>query len=262
MLGKIIKYEFKNKYKLMLSIYGAFIIMTVLGCLAANYMYQENNPGFISILTFIFYILSISALFLTTIIYLGMDYHKTLFSSQAYLTYTLPAKRSTILNGKIIGGTVWLCATVILLVLSVFTLISVFTGNDYPTWAELEEGFRRGTNMSLGLFLFLYIVSGILSIIQILLWFLASMYIGQLSNKNKNGMSILAGIGFYVLGQITGGITFLGIIRKFAQLENANTIPVGYFTRIMLSAIIFVLVSNIILYCVSYYINEKKLNIQ
>lgn len=263
MLGKLIKYEFKNKFKLMLSIYGAFILVTIFGCLSATYLQKGMSPNALSILILVFYGLSFFALYLSTIIYLGLDLNKTLFSAQGYLTYTLPAKRSEILNAKLLSSILWLLSTVIILAVSLTILIFCAIGSEFPSFQEFSYQWSKIMEIKMSTFFIFIGVIAVLGMCTIILWISASLFIGQLSNKNKIPCAILTGIGLYVLNQIVGSVSSIGWIANVARtVDTYNTLPSDTFIQMMIFAVTYELIVDAALYCVSFFINKYKLNLQ
>lgn len=93
MLGKLLKYEFKNTYKLMFIIYGIMAFVTILGCIA---MYSNSDPAGMTnqiqeiffTAAMVFYVLGVFALFVVSYVYMCVHFYKTMYSDQGYLTHT------------------------------------------------------------------------------------------------------------------------------------------------------------------------------
>ena len=79
MLGKIIKHEFKDTYKVMLAVYAAYFLLTIIGsytsyALAKGY----SEPNVLTISVIVFYVISSIAVYVATFVFICIRYYKTI----------------------------------------------------------------------------------------------------------------------------------------------------------------------------------------
>ena len=271
MLGKLIKYEFKNTSKTILTTYAALIFATLMGALALFQISRGNAPdntffNIVNISLLIIYGIVIVGVYCMDFIYLSYQYYKTMYSSQGYLTHTLPVSPAAVFGSKILVFFVWMLASSILSVLSLIILLEGGSGGDFFdtlqdfSWRGFSESVSELFGMSAVLLIFLFSVISLLGILLYILWITASMAIGQLSQKNRTMYSILAAFCFYVLNQIIS-TSFLGICgySTGAFLEG----NLRSFMHIIIgSSIGMTSLFIVVLYGICFYINKKKLNLE
>lgn len=275
MLGKLIKHEFKNTSKVMLSIYGLVIGVTLLGTIVFALMDPDISTPlskFVTTSMLILYALSIFALFIVTYIYVCVHFYKTMYSDQGYLTHTLPVSPVTTFHVKLLVSFCWMIGAMILLLLSVFMLLlgashgevlQIFTA-EFQAEFVAELGF---IDISWGKFWFLAIYSLIISCVSYLLLVYASLSIGQLFNQNKIGFSIVAGIAIYFVEQIVGTIltVSLGVSNYEILFEEteavSNVTATAFFSDMLWSTSLLSFLFALALYLICNVIIRKHINL-
>lgn len=270
MLGKLIKYEFKNTSKTMLLTYAALAVFTIMGSLALRYLNERpfHNTFFnaISKGLLALYVIAIIAIYCMNFIYLCSHYHKTMYSAQGYLTHTLPVSPAAIFSVKIFSFFIWIVASTFLSVLSF--LCFVWIGSD-PVAFRTVSFFSKSQRIeslfgtSAGYIIFSVFMEAFLGILLSILWIAASMAIGQLFQKNRTGFSILAAVCLYIASQTVntlflaiagyqGGYAFYALSisrRRFVETITGGTMAINT-------------VLILILYGICLYINKKRLNLE
>lgn len=270
MLGKLIKYEFKHTSKTMLTTYAALALATLMGSLALFQMESGSADdgtffSIISVVMFVIYIIAIIGVYCVDFIYLSWQYHKTMYSSQGYLTHTLPVSPAAALGSKILVFFVWMLLSSLLSVLSVMILLQVGTGGEFLrelnsiTWSDFSREVYELFGMSGGLLIFLFTVTSLLGILLYILWITASMAIGQLSQKNRTVCSILAAFCFYVISQIVS--TLLLFASGYSTHAFLDGDLQAFIHTIIIRSIALTAVFLIVLYGICLYINKRKLNL-
>lgn len=222
MLGKLFKYEFKNTSKLMLTIYGIFVVATIIASFSFSTDAMQNNiddyPPIIQLLAFgsiMLYFLSMFALFIVTYVYVCVHFYKTMYSDQGYLTHTLPVNPMTLFNVKLTTSWVWMMGSMGLLFLSLFAIMAgatrgeIIWANRHVQWEVVQTQFETVFGMSVGGFTVLMIVLMAFSCVSYLLMVYASISIGQLFNQHKIVWAIVAGMVIYFVEQTIGSIILL-----------------------------------------------------
>ena len=92
MIGKLIKYEFKHTSKTMFTTWIVLAAATLMGSLALYRLDQGNHSDttfsvVMNVIMLVLYIIALIGIFYVDFIYLCYHYHKTMYSSQGYLTH-------------------------------------------------------------------------------------------------------------------------------------------------------------------------------
>lgn len=277
MLRKLFKYEFKNTAKLMLTIYGIFIVSTLISTIGlstdAMQADVESMPLVFQLLFFavmMLYVLSMFALFLVTFVYVCIHFYKTMYSDQGYLTHTLPVKPMTLFNVKLTTAWGWMMGSMALFVLSIFIMMlgatkgELITANlDIPI-ALISEQFELVFGMKIVPFIFMMIVLMAFSCVSYLLMVYASISIGQLFNQHKIVMAIVAGIVIYIIEQIAGSIVLLLTGNSFFNTYlYADTVTVSeiIFSAPMIASMVLSVLFTIAFYIICVVIQKRHLNL-
>ncbi len=117
MLGKLLKFELKH---------SARYVMTIYACAAALAAFMLvgllTRVTFISIIgSIVLYFVGIIAVIMTLVAVIK-NFYDTLYGKQGYLTFTLPAKSSSILFSKVLISFFWIIMSMILMA-AIFVLI-------------------------------------------------------------------------------------------------------------------------------------------
>jgi hypothetical protein len=121
MLIKSIKHDLLSTYRDFLSVYSALLVIALIGPFIVN----SGVEWMIAILFLGIFGFSV-ATFVITFLTIIRLYNRRLFSSEGYLTLTLPVKTSTTIIAKVVTGFIWSTLTVI-----VFGLSTLIFGGIY-----------------------------------------------------------------------------------------------------------------------------------
>lgn len=270
MLGKLIKYEFKHTSKIMFTTWAILVVATLMGSFALYRLDQGNNSdatffGIMNGIILVLYVIALIGIYCVDFIYLCYHYHKTMYSSQGYLTHTLPVSPAATFGVKILAFFVWMIASSVLLAVSVLILLQVGSGGEFFdtvlsfSWPEFAQQVNEIFGMSIPLLIFLFASSAISGILWRILWVTASMAIGQLFQSGRMGFSILAGFGIYMVNQIIN--TLFLVCSGYSTGAFLDGSFRDFMTTIMGGGITISVVMLIALYGICIYINKKKLNL-
>ena len=124
MLGKLLKHDFLSTAKVMIPLNLVLLISTFFGCIfLGTKLWHREEFFFLFILLFFAYVIMISSVLYITLIYLTVHYYRNMFSSQGYLTFTLPVSSWTLLNSRFLTGFFWYLITGFFTVFSVTALV-------------------------------------------------------------------------------------------------------------------------------------------
>lgn len=271
MIGKLIKYEFKHTSKTMFTTWIVLAVATLMGSLALYRLDQGNlSDSTFSItmngIILVLYVVALIGIYCVDFIYLCYHYHKTMYSSQGYLTHTLPLSPAATFSVKILALFVWMLASSVLLAASVLILLDVGSGGEFFSafstfmWDEFIQSVNELFGISAPFLIFIFIANAFLGILWRILWVTASMAIGQLFQSGRTGFSILAGFCIYMVNQVVNTI-FLAAngYNLTALLDGALETLIR---RILGGSMIISAVMLITLYGICIYINKKKLNLE
>ncbi len=309
------KNEFRSTWKFMAAIFAAFVLLTIFGGNSVRILNNASHPGVLPILTLMLYVMSFFVVFFGILIFLCNRYYKTMYSTQGYLTHTLPATENSIFFAKVLVSVIWMLCGILLMMGSIYVMGDIGTEgelsrevhhvwstsgitvdedgthvqidgngivvddgdshvsitasgiivNDGSTSVEIiepglqDKNFERIINhpkRTSWFFIIWLLINMILGSGLLLLWIFASMAIGQLSDKHRTLVSILSGIGFYILNQLIGVSAIISFVTKAE-----NWVPYQVFKTVVYGAPLYLLFLCAILATICQVINHKKLNL-
>lgn len=262
MLGKLIKHEFKDTMRLFLPIFGLIAVLTpifsLMMSLGSNYDGLSGDEVYGLDLVFgsgiAGYLLLLFGLMIVTQILIVLRFYQTMASSEAYLTFTLPAKTHAILFSKWLVSMIWFISACILAAVSVLTVLLIATPVTLDSIGTLLqhtfELIRAQEFITICLLLLFLLISLSMSILQMY----TSVMIGQLAKTHRVALSIGVYLGLSQGLQIILSLLSIPFFILFPDIDNPNIIlGIGCIGYGLLSAVF---------YAVTYYLTAKKLNIK
>ena len=236
MLGKLLKQEFRATGRIMLPVFGALVILSVLGNFSMRMLDSgmSNNGilGFLAVFFIGVFIFGMVAAVIMTLVLMISRFYRNLLKDEGYLMHTLPVSVHGLIWSKLIVSLVWMLLTNVIIFLlgglSVMHLTNMNLGaflEGFPSVEELRQ-FLSSVGLSMGdLYLFLgeMVVAVVLSGIVTCLQFYAAMSLGFSFTNHKGLMSVLCFVGILiVLNTLTN---FLGV----REVENLTEVTVDSF---------------------------------
>lgn len=270
MLTKLLKYEWKSSYKIVLLMNLFIVITTLIGILtlfAQIWDTASETVSSIGVLLFMFYFLSITFVSVVVSIYIAVRFYRSMYTDEGYLMHTLPVTKNQLLLSKTIIGTIHFVLTTIVVLVSIFLLI-YFVSTQLSPATKAAIQFELSTN-DLAELADAFATNRIFKIILIVIFFIASslngvllcfsgISLGQLFIKHKVIGSIICYIGLYTVLQILSSFVTL----PFTGLTLLSDISLSTLLNVGITIeLIFMIICNIAFYCLSYYILNKKLNL-
>lgn len=296
MLGKLMKYEWKNTWKAgCLMLLGIFIV-TVAGCIVL-----QMPGGVVSNLvdgneanaaqtwlvissftaTLILYVIMLLASTWGMLIFLGIRFYRSMYTDEGYLSHTLPVTANQLFLSKVLVSGVWYLFIMIGIGISIVALLvslmaglmdigelsGVLTQYNGNIWEFLADGIyelNRVYEEQMGMNLLHYGITLLLTYVAgpfiTMITLFGALTIGQLSSKHKGLMGILAYAGLTILSSIIGS-TVQSVFMFSTNIVNSAggtgiTTNWAYDINVLTSALVAA-----IMYGVSYYIMNKKLNL-
>lgn len=273
MLGKLLKYDLKSTLKVMLPIYVALIIISIINkiFLFSNWNQSNNYSSFLGdtlffILNALYIVIIVGTLILTLLVAI-QHFYKNLLCDQGYLMWTLPVKTSHHILSKFLVSIFWYIASLFIIFLStfislpnIFSEISISIGEFFDIFYSLFNG-NLGTMIAI---IFFFITALLTSIGSSIMSFYACIAIGHLSTKHKILASVLAYLAISTILQMIGSIIFSLIFSLDISSKIEALIP--YLSSLIVFCFAIPTIINIltigIFYAITHFILSKKLNLQ
>ncbi len=267
MLGKLLKYDLKAEYKTYGILYIVLILTSFLSLITSKILdnYPKNIVVEVVELIQKLFIAGIPvlsfAIFIVTLVFSINRFYKNLLKDEGYLMHTLPVSTSQLILSKFIAFFIWsIAATAV-----VFLAVSIAAGGF--EWINIfAQGYSKGFAgvnqqdfIKFNIYLIIFIV---LTPLAFMSHVYLSFAIGQLSSKNKLGMSVLTFVVIYFVEQIVSTIITLLLPNSNVSFEYNSDIGFSKLTDYMLIGVIITLLVAAAMYIVSNVILTKKLNLE
>lgn len=275
MVAKLTKHELRSYWKTFLPLWGAMLVLAVINGFTLRTMQDvEGAMGFFThvVPLLVLFGMLVATCVLTLVLVL-QRFYRGLLGSEGYLAFTLPVSRRQLIASKLISSLVVeflsvlvVCLTFLLLGL-VLTEADIFAGFG-ELFTMLRKLFAEMPHESWMTVLFcaeglvLTVVGAALGTLH----FYTAMSLGHLSGKYRMPLSVVA----YVVLSVAGSwvMTLLGqlgvesgLFRHLEVLMDSSSI-LKSMTLGMGVAILLDLAGAVILWAVTEYILEKKLNLE
>lgn len=275
MLGKLIKHEFKGTYKIFGLLFSALILLTLLSrfCIYIPFdnMIYDFLTGFINIA----YMISVFCITLACTVIVMLRFNRNMLKDEGYLTHTLPVKVWQHIVAKVLTYTVWIIASIIMML---FSLFLYFVGTDE---FDVVIDFVNSAMEAIEAYPFL-ITTGIFTlvvcIIQVmvsLLAYMSALSLGQIFRKHK----VAGAVFFYfvlnnVMSSMASGIMMLmpdfvdDINDMETKMEEANTIAqiaeiaCDIMNVLMLISLVLLIINAVVYFFITNYMLSKKLDLE
>ena len=277
MLGKIIKYDMKamNRFLIIihafLLIYAFLIRILITGRLTTSSIHTLGDTYFLILgLTAVFGIILLTCAAFATAIVIAVRFYKSTYSDEGYLTHTLPVKRWTLLLAKIIAGTIWGLIDITLIFTAVYIAASVpyvkdaLSGNEAIIREVFSLGSHLGTFGTIAFYIFFMLAGTVANVVL----YYACISLGQIFTGHR----VFGAVAMYFIITFTESISSLLILIPLGLLDT-QTVTVGTSTTFYMStpsqymlgmlgiALVLTIVWSVILYTITYYRLNHKVNL-
>ena len=296
MLGKLMKYEWKNIWKAGTLMLLGMLVVTVIGCvvlrmpggvvtgLLDNNDINATQSWFVLssfVATLILYVIMLLASTWGMLIFLGIRFYRSMYTDEGYLSHTLPVTANQLFLSKVLVSGVWylfitigIGISVVALIVSLMTgilniceLSSVLTQYNGNIWEFMADAFyelgrtyeeEMGSNLShyVITLLLTYVAGPFITMVTLF----GALTIGQLSSKHKGFMGILAYAGLTILSSIIGSTVQSAFMFGTNVMSSSGGFSVTTNMAYDINVITSLLIAAI-MYGVSYYIMNRKLNL-
>lgn len=274
MLRKVLKYDYRALFRIWWIAAVVTVAFSVLGGFAETVYSKSNNvPDMITFcagMAMFFAYLCMIVLMILSEVLIFIRYYRNFFTDEGYLTFTLPVKRETLLNSKLISSMVLMFASVGVCILSNFIMFFIsdfelFRSGEF--FREFANFFREIPVDSRG-YLVAYllealIILGLLLFLSVLFLYGCITFGSMIVKKGK----LLASIGIYMgANSIFSFNSQLLMIFGTASIGvwiedlSVDSVP-GLIVLILLILILFLAVICALIYAFIYWMLGRKLNL-
>lgn len=274
MLKKLLRYDLKSVFKYWwIAALASFGISILGGASIATLASDHNDYALLDagagIGVFIA-IMGLCAFTLTSTVLIFVRFYKNFFTDEGYLTFTLPVRRSQLINSKLIMSILVNFSTVLVFFVDIMFMLSIGVGNEVileEIPAELVKLFKL-IDFKASIYILIYIIELLIFVLlasatATLFMFCCITFASIITKKAK----VLTAIGiYYVATSIVSSITqFLYLFGIGAFSEWFTSLPDNMYAPmvavILLLIISFVGLIGLLLYLLMYWMLDRKLNL-
>ncbi len=278
MLKKMLRYDFRAILKFWwIGLLSTLVLSLGAGLCGSLLTSEKEFPDIINIMSIFVIVIAVISLFaflFMTSIMIYVRYYKNLFSDEGYLTFTLPLKRSQVLNSKFISGLVMSLLT--MFAVAIETVIGlciayhrdIFNKQFYNEIKVVigEISKEKAFDELITLFALILIIVVTVYAASLLFTFLCITIGSIITRKNKVATAIGIYYGATVVltfaGQIFALFGMTGLVNWGDKIiEYDEFIFFYYLFGAFLVIIFFVATISAILYAINYWLLDKKLNL-
>lgn len=273
MLKKLLKYDLRSVFRFWWIVALISVGMAVLGGFAQSILYNNDIPRVInviaSIVVFFSYFCMMGLAVLTQVL-LFIRFYRNFFTDEGYLTFTLPVKRETLLNSKVLAGFIAMAAAAAVCALN-FSIIfaipqyEVFRSGEF--FSGIKEGLREIPDHLVGPLIVMgieaLVLAALVLLLSVLFLYCCITFGSMLVKKGK----LFASIGmYYGIGSSIISAMQLILILSVGSITvwmepisewQAPTIV----TLILLGGILFLAALCALVYAFTHWMLGRKLNL-
>lgn len=269
MVGKLIKHEMiaymRTLLPMQLILLGIALVSRIVQFFESDTI--AYNTSFAS--SIVIYVIAIIVLVIMTAIVGITRFYKNLFTSEGYLSFTLPVTSGQHIFTKLLVSFIFSAISLVTILISVF----IITSGDVlvEIFKAIGYAFKQYFNFtgSHGIFYIIEVIILIaIAVVSSYLLYYTCIAIGQLSKKNKILLAFGVYFGYYVACQIIGTIftIFIAVLSNSQIAINIGNFIAAYpFETVHITlviSILFTAVMCLIYYLITHHIINKKLNLE
>ena len=267
MLGTLIKYEFKAVGRLLLPLYGAWLIAAVMLGLSIGNTGAGSNL-FITLSGILYGGFAMVSVVLTCIL-LIQRFYKNLLGNEGYLTFALPVSTGHHLVNKTLSGAVWGTAGLIVAIISGLLIAACIEGFDAVfsnfNFLALTQEVLMQDKIHIILIILEILIVILLAFAETAAKVYAAIAVGhQWSNHRVLG-AIGAFIGFGIIESVVGNL--IGEILDMGVADGAVnvTTEMSQMAQVHLTMLLVIVVCAVVAAIygfVAWKLLDKRLNLE
>lgn len=247
----------------------------------AGLEFGANVLNLVSVFTLLLYFIMLAAVAIGIIAYLGLRFYRTMYTSEGYLTHTLPVTEGRLLFAKTFISGIWTLIISLATIVSVFFLLVFMVGALLPAgytmadfWEEFQEFYRQyfsvmlsemeaELGMNFSLYLIYLIISLVLGSFAGIMTLFGAISMGQLFAKHRVLMAIVSYIGISMVRGIFTSVVQAVITGIYVSGQGDSPAILGsYINTNSIVSLVITLLFGGVLYLVSWLVNTRKLNLE
>ena len=257
MLGKLLKYDLKDRYKNLIIFY---ILSLFFGILTRLFLSIENS-FIMDIIGKICSGVVISMIFniiINNLMRLWVRFKQNIYGDESYLTHTLPVEKKTIYMSNILTSIITLFTSIVVITLTLF--VAYYSKENLELVKNLLLPIADAYHSTIVKILLALLFVLFLEFANALQSGFTGIILGNKMNNFKTGYSVLFGFLTYIVTQ-----AFVLLIVFIVALFNP-TIMNLFFTNEIVDITIFKTVINLVIliyfitFIICYFINLKLFN--
>ena len=258
MINKILKYDLKSLYKVLIPDY---IILIIIAILTKVFGILKDTTSIFSIpysMILFLFIIALIVAFVHTFFVAIIRFYKNMLRDESYLTHTLPVEKKSLVISKLISSFITMLTSIVVLISSV--LIAFYSkGIVSNLISGLNEFVKLSGVTDLNMFYTYMIMAILIGYLSYITVFYLALVLGHSKDSNKMKYSFVYGIIIYVIQQMIA-VLFIasaylmsdGFREAFKEDTNASL------TTIIPCLFIYMIVQVIVI-IVENYITISKL---
>ena len=198
MLGKLLKYDLKWVYKVVVVFYILAFIFSVIG----RGLSTIENSAVFSVATQIAFGFAISMMvssLINCLMRLWARFIRNVYKDESYLTHTIPVPKKTIYASKVISALICIFTTTVVIIVCLF--ICYYSEANIEVLKSVLELAASTYNTTVVNLLLLVSFVIFLQILLVVLIGYTGIILGHKSNKNKMVKTIVIGFALYMFTQ-------------------------------------------------------------
>ncbi len=274
MLKKLLKYDLKAVLKYWWIAALSSVALSFAGGWSISVFVNEKELPIalyvVATIVAIAVVLGISMFYFVTAIFIYTRFYKNFFTDEGYLTFTLPVKRTQLLNSKLITSIITSSLTGLIVVIDFFIAFFIGTSdlidkNDFSLmWDELSHTPID----NFVLYLVIYVIEALL--LLLLCEILATLFVFScitIASIITKKAKIITAIGiYYVANSISSSLLSIFWLFGVGSIGYwMEAIPENYvfpiFALLLLMCILFMGILCTAFYSLQYWMLDRKLNL-
>ena len=289
MFKKLLKYDLRTVAKLWWIGPAVSVIAAIIGALLVRFFNDvvEKTPNnffvdLFSLFATLACILCVSAILISfafTMVLVFVRFYKHLFTDEGYLTFTLPAKRKTILLSKTVNATIWLTSHAVIIFFSIILFILLATPLEkgdflinFSFFVDVWDILKFLWEVLFGVWLVVYILEIILiSFIYLIFSMVLIHFCITFGSVLVKKAKLLMSVGFYyVFNSILAAIGQVGIfLGQFILIDGliiltesaSEHLVFAIFALFFIGVAAAIATVTALLYSATQYMIERRLNL-
>lgn len=277
MVKKLFKHEIAYYVRSMLPIYGILLAIAAVGRVIQFFETDNSVYNTINVISIVTFVMAIVAVFAMTMVFTITRYYRHLFTSEGYLSFTLPVTPTQHILTKMTTAILVHLVSIVVAMLAVCIItagdVLIEVGNAVRYIIDLiperlaltfKETTAAQWQVNIWLFAFEFILLVIAAYIYQMLLFYGCITIGQTFHKNRVLAAVGVYFGYYMVTQVISTIVL--IISQHLPWEDLSLIfldaPIACIHGVAIGFILLNLLIATALFFVSRYIVHNRLNLE